>query len=231
MNEEGLRVKEIIYMGDPLCAWCFGFAPVLDALIERFGATVPFRVIMGGLRVGDPLLVTGTVKQKLVENWRGVTQATGQPIHGHLLAEAPDFLYDSAPASRAVVAVRRMEPSLALPYYQALHHAFYREMKDITQPELLCDLARGMGLSRSGFAALFASESIRRETDADFNLAATYNALAFPALVLKEGSTASVLNQGYKPLSALSPLLDAWVSGTLPTAEVTPALLIFGRAS
>jgi len=223
--------KEIIYVGDPMCAWCFGFAPVLEALMERFGASVPFRFIMGGLRVDDPIAITDKIKPRLLENWEGVTRSTGQPINGHLLADAPEFLYDSGPASRAFVAVRHLDETLALPYYQALHHAFYMELKDISRPDILCDLSQGLGLDPSKFSNLVASEDIARETEADFDLAAAYNAQAFPSLVLKEGDTASVLNQGYKHLDTLEGHITDWVSGTLPTSEITPALLIFGRAS
>ncbi|SCY65154.1 DsbA family protein [Desulfoluna spongiiphila] len=223
--------KEIIYVGDPMCAWCFGFEPVLDALMERFESTVPFRFIMGGLRVEDPFPITEALKPKLLENWQGVTRTTGQTINGHLLADAPGFLYDSAPASRAFVAVRRLNEALALPYYRALHHAFYLEMKDITQAGVLCGLAAGIGVSPDQFTRLAQSESVRLEAQNDFDLARDYNAQAFPALVLKEGPHASVLNQGYKELSALTGILDDWIKGDLPTSEITPALLIFGRAS
>jgi len=224
-------VKEIIYVGDPMCAWCFGFEPVLDALMERFEPSVPFRFIMGGLRVDDPIPITGALKPKLLKNWRDVTRATGQPINGYLLANIPDFLYDSAPASRAFIAVRRLDESLALPYYRSLHHAFYMEMRDITQPAILCELAAALGVDPGFFSELVKSESVRAEALNDFELARDYNAQAFPALVLKEGSNASVLNQGYKEFSALTGILDEWVTGELPTAEITPALLIFGRAS
>lgn len=223
--------KEIIYVGDPMCAWCFGFAPVLDALMERFGPVVPFRFIMGGLRVEAPIPITEAMKPKLLANWRGVTQTTGQPINGHLLSGAPEFLYDSAPASRAFVAVRGLDEALALPYYQALHHAFYMEMRDITRPGVLCELAARLGISEAVFADRLASEAVGAQTEADFALARDYNAQAFPALVLKEAGTAAILNQGYKPLDGLADIIAAWTSGQLPTAEITPALLIFGRAS
>ncbi|WP_300669973.1 DsbA family protein [Desulfoluna sp.] len=223
--------KEILYVGDPMCAWCFGFAPVLDALMDQFAGTVPFRFIMGGLRVEDPLLITEAFKPVLLKNWRGVTQTTGQAISTHLLSDASDFHYDSRPASQAFVAVRRLDETLALPYYQALHHAFYMEMKDITQPEILGHLAEEVGLNRSVVLDLMTTESVRLETQADFELAAACNAQAFPALVLKEGETASILNQGYKPLNILQRHIADWIHGTLRTDEITPALLIFGRAS
>lgn len=220
--------KEIIYVGDPMCAWCFGFAPVLDSLIEQFESTLSFRFIMGGLRVENPIPITEALKPKLLENWRGVTKTTGQPINGHLLSDVPEFLYDSGPSSRAFVAVRHLDETLALPYYQKLHHAFYMEMRDITTWEVLCELAEGVGVDRSAFSDLFHAESIRRETEADFELAVAYNAQAFPALVLREGRTASVLNQGYKPLAGLSDILSHWATDRIATSDISPALLIFG---
>ena len=223
--------KEIIYVGDPMCAWCFGFAPVLDELMAKFQGEIPFRFVMGGLRVDNPIPITDTVKPMLLKNWKGVTRTTGQPINGHLLSEAPEFFYDSGPASRAFVAIRHLDEGLALPYYQALHHAFYMEMRDIADPSILSHLATEVGIDETLFSSLMESKTIHEETEADFKLAIDYNAQAFPALVLKEGERASILNQGYKPLSSLLWVIDEWVSGTLTTAEITPALLIFGRAS
>lgn len=40
--------KEIIYIGDPMCSWCWGFSPVLDQIRETYGAMAPVRVIVGG---------------------------------------------------------------------------------------------------------------------------------------------------------------------------------------
>ena len=42
---------EIIYVGDPMCSWCWGISPQLNAL-ERYGKQqgIPFRLVLGGLR-------------------------------------------------------------------------------------------------------------------------------------------------------------------------------------
>ena len=220
--------REIIYVGDPMCAWCHGFAPVLDALVEQFHGTVPFHMVMGGLRVTDPIAVTEAIKSKLIENWNGVTRTTGQAINGHLLAGASEFLYDSAPSSRAFVTVRRLDPQCALPYYKALHHAFYMEMKNITDGTILKDLAQGVGIVPEDFTRLVDTEEIRKETEQDFALAVAYNAQSFPAIVLREGETTAILSQGFKPLDALEKHIKRWVDGDLTTDQVTPALLIFG---
>ncbi len=29
----------LVYVADPMCSWCWGFSPVIDAIRERFGST------------------------------------------------------------------------------------------------------------------------------------------------------------------------------------------------
>ena len=41
-----------IYFADPMCSWCYGFAPTVRALRRRYGEVLPIRVVMGGLRPG-----------------------------------------------------------------------------------------------------------------------------------------------------------------------------------
>ena len=220
--------KEIIYVGDPMCAWCFGFASILDEVMERFGQEVSFHLLMGGLRVDNPVRITQELKPRVLENWERVTKTTGQAIHGHLLEAAPEFSYDSRPASIAVVAVRRLKPQAAFAYYKTLHEAFYLRLEDITKPEVLCRLAQEVGVCPEAFQKEMASKEIENLARRDFETAQDYNALAFPAFVLKEGETASILNQGYKPLETLLPHITNWVRGTLETEKVSPGLLIFG---
>ncbi|MFQ5676672.1 MAG: hypothetical protein ACE5G1_12310 [bacterium] len=62
---------EIIYIGDPMCSWCWGFAPVLDQIIEKFGDRAGFRIIVGGLRPGEHAqLMTDEVKSYIRTHWQ-----------------------------------------------------------------------------------------------------------------------------------------------------------------
>ena len=38
---------EFIYVGDPMCSWCWGFAPVLERMTEVY--EIPIRVVVGGI--------------------------------------------------------------------------------------------------------------------------------------------------------------------------------------
>ena len=44
-----------IYFADPMCSWCWGFAPVIEqTLRRRYGEAIPVRLVLGGLRPGPP---------------------------------------------------------------------------------------------------------------------------------------------------------------------------------
>jgi putative protein-disulfide isomerase len=41
-----------VYFADPMCSWCYGFAPVMRQLRQRYGDVAQVRPVMGGLRPG-----------------------------------------------------------------------------------------------------------------------------------------------------------------------------------
>ena len=44
---------EIIYVGDPMCSWCYGIAPELKKLKSHYDTkNIPFKIIVNGLRPG-----------------------------------------------------------------------------------------------------------------------------------------------------------------------------------
>lgn len=61
----------LIYVMDPMCSWCWGFAPVAAALIAQAReAGVATRVVPGGLRTGGSALDSSTRKY-ILEHWQG----------------------------------------------------------------------------------------------------------------------------------------------------------------
>src|SRR5690606_34435684 len=92
--------QRLIYIMDPMCSWCWGFAPVLDAL-QSAHPQLPLHLVVGGLRPGvtDPL--SEATRRTLGEHWQAVGRTSGQPL---LTPDAlPDgFIYNTEPACRAL---------------------------------------------------------------------------------------------------------------------------------
>src|SRR3990167_3885978 len=104
----------LLYVMDPMCSWCWGFAPVLAALAEQAAAAgVPMHLVVGGLRKEQAALdPAGRVR--ILAHWQAVNASTGQMFNfNEGLPEG--LVYDTEPACRAFVTARRPASYLALP--------------------------------------------------------------------------------------------------------------------
>jgi putative protein-disulfide isomerase len=70
----------LIYVMDPMCSWCWGFAPVAEALVQQARAVdVRLHLVIGGLRSGSAALEP-TTRGYILDHWQAVEEATGQPF-------------------------------------------------------------------------------------------------------------------------------------------------------
>jgi Predicted protein-disulfide isomerase len=208
-----MDTPHLIYFADPMCSWCYGFSPVVEDIRRAFGRALPIRVIMGGLRPGTETPMTPEARAELVGHWRHVTEATGLPFDPAAL-EGEGFLYDTDPAARAVVVVRRGGQETAVAYLGRLQRAFYAEARDITSGEVLADLAAEFGLGRDDFLAQWASEEAKHETWGDYAVSQRAGVTGFPTLVAGPNAQGAygVVTRGYAPSEPVVGALRAWIS-------------------
>jgi putative protein-disulfide isomerase len=197
---------QLIYFADPMCSWCWGFAPVIEAIDAAWGDRLPIRLVMGGLRPGTAEVMSEAAKATLRGHWREVTAASGQPFGPSGLDEA-GFIYDTDPAARAVVLARRRHPAGALPYLQALQRAFYAEGRNITEPAVLADVAAVAGVWDDGFAEALADETVKQETWRDYATSRGAGVSGFPTLIIGPRSDGAyeAVTRGFRPADEVLP--------------------------
>ncbi|UTP38632.1 DsbA family protein [Phenylobacterium sp. LH3H17] len=207
-----METPHLIYFADPMCSWCYGFSPVIGQIRQAFGRSLPIRLVMGGLRPGTDTPTTDKAKAELVGHWGHVHEATGLPFDGAVL-DRPGFLYDTDPAARAVVRVRREDPEKALVYLGRVQQAFYAQNQDVTKPETLADLAAELGVDREAFLADFETDDLKHETWADYGTSQRAGVTGFPTLVAGPSAdgTYGVVTRGYQPAEQVLPLLHRWM--------------------
>lgn len=203
--------SRLLYVMDPMCSWCWGFAPVARALVEQARAAgVPLALVMGGLRTGQGAALEPSTKRYILEHWHAVHDATGQPFRFE--DALPDgFVYDTEPACRAVVSARRLDEDCAWALAGEIQKAFYAEGRDVTQASVLTELAERVGLPRIEFADAFDSQENHLTTLADFSWARDLGIAGFPTLLAERDGQLALLTNGYQPLEQLAPLLDRWL--------------------
>jgi putative protein-disulfide isomerase len=201
----------LLYVMDPMCSWCWGFAPVVDRLAERAAAQgIPLRLVVGGLRRERVAQDTAS-RVRTLAYWQAVQETTGQPF---ALDQGPPegLVYDTEPACRALVAARQLDEEAVWGLAKRIQQAFYVEARDVTQPALLVELAEASGLPRIEFAPLFDGEPAHQATQADFDWALNLGIAGFPTLLAERDGQLALITNGYQPLAELEPLLDAWLT-------------------
>lgn len=197
----------LVYFADPMCSWCYGFGPELDALL-RERPTLRVDMVMGGLRPYNTEKASAAFRTTIAEHWAHVAMESGLPFNDAALARE-GFVYDTEPASRAVVAVRATQAERVLPYFKRVQHAFYAAGRDVTDPEVLADLAADEGLDRAVFLATHASDAARQAVRQDFSAAQRSGVKGFPTLaVCYPDGRVFLLASGFVRAAALADRLD-----------------------
>ena len=205
--------RELVYVGDPMCSWCWGIAPELDRLLEA-NPEVPFRLVLGGLRPGpDAAEMTDRMAQTLAHHWHQVAARSGQPFD-HSLLERRDWVYDTEPASRAVVVMRHRNEPLAWPLFKRLQGAFYGEGIPISDRHRLAAVVGEFDDDIDGFMEDFDRSDSIKETWRDFALARNWGITGFPTVFLRDGDRGHLIAQGYAPAYEMEISLARLTSAT-----------------
>lgn len=202
----------LIYFADPMCSWCYGFSPVVAQIRRDFGRALPIRLVMGGLRPGTETPMTDQAKTEIAGHWTHVTEATGLPFDPAVLAR-PGFVYDTDPAARAVVWVRRQDADKALTLLERLHAAFYAQNRDVTDPQVLAGLISELGEDGQAFLEAFDGEDLKHETWADYGVSQRAGVTGFPTLVAGPNAegTYGVVTRGFQPGDQVLAVLHGWL--------------------
>lgn len=198
------------YIADPMCSWCWGFAPVIETIRQEYAAALTVKVLPGGLRPGTDTPLLPEKRAQILHHWHSVHTTTGQ-LFTFENALPEGFVYDTELACRAVISVSLIEPDRVFPLFAAIQQAFYVRQEDVTQFTTLKKLAVDLGIPESRFTAMFQSDEAKQQTQAGFQRATQWGISGFPALVIEHGSDRYLITTGYCPVAALHQPLDAWL--------------------
>ncbi len=185
----------LIYFADPMCSWCYGFGPALArALAQRPAARL--ELVMGGLRAFNTQALTPALRETILGHWRHVADASGLPFNRGAL-DRDGFVYDTEPACRAVVTVRESDSAKAFGMLEAVQRAFYRDGRDVTQADVLADIAAANGFDREAFRRRFESDDLREATRRDFATTQSLGVGGFPTLAVGDRPRLDLVTAGY----------------------------------
>lgn len=202
--------RELIYVADPMCSWCWGFSPVIERVAELIRTRASLRVVPGGLRTDTRLPLSEHEVGYIMNEWRKIAAQTGQPFDFDQPLDTA-YVYNTAPACRAVALMTRERPACGLDYLRSLQQAFYVGRRDLKDPEVLADYAQSFGLRRDVFLDKFAQSEVDEALDQDLHFVQQCGVQGFPAVLLRTGPRIQKLTIGYQPYEVLEPHLRSWL--------------------
>lgn len=198
---------ELLYFANPMCSWCWGFAPVMRELGERFQGRVAVTVVTGSLGERQQRPMRGKDKEEVRSHWEHVAELAGQPFDMAFF-EREGFVYDTEPACRALAVVRRHYPTLALPFLTRLQERFYARNEDITDRAVLEAAAGEFGVEPGDFAGAFDTPELVQEVQREWRTTAELGVTGYPTLLALAERKPHVLTVGWRPAAEVAERLE-----------------------
>lgn len=185
----------LIYVGDPMCSWCYGIAPELSNAIDSLGESVSVKLVMGGLRPYNKETMAD-LKDFLKEHWAEVAHLSGQSFNYEVLDQS-HWRYDTEPPSRAVLVVRQLKPEVEFDYFKAIQKAFYLDSKNTNDDITYIELAKEFGINPVTFSKFYDSPEMKELVRKEFEYAGSLGVRSFPTIILKKGDAHFNISNGY----------------------------------
>lgn len=204
----------LYYAHDPMCSWCYAFAPVWAQLHRQLPAGVTVRRLLGGL--------APDTDRPMPDEMRAGLQATWQRIESFVPGTRFNFDFwtrcqprrATYPACRGVIAAREQGEPYDAAMTQAIQRAYYREARNPSEEATLIALAGELGLDAVRFAQLLRDPATQRQLLAEIEQTHALGACGFPSLILVAGARHRLIPLDYRRAASMRKAIEAALEGT-----------------
>ncbi len=178
---------QLHYLHDPMCSWCWGFAPTWNKVKEALEDKVKVTYLLGGLALDNDEDMTLQTQNYVQSNWRRIEEK----IPG------TKFNYDfwikckprrsTYPACRAVISARIQNPDCETSMIRAIQKCYYLDAQNPSNEDVLVSLAIELGLDAEKFQLDLRSEKVNKMLFAEISLAKSLGMSRMPSLSLQTG--------------------------------------------
>jgi putative protein-disulfide isomerase len=206
------------YIYDPLCGWCYGAKP----LVQAAQAVLPVIAHGGGMMTGaNRQTVSPRLRNYVMPHDRRIAEYTGQPFgeaYFEGLLRDETAVFDSAPPIAAVLAAQQVA-GRGLELLGRLQSAHYVEGRRIADETVLIELANDIGLEAEAFLSAFENADTDRHIKASRALLASVGGHGFPTFALEQDGQFTLID--ISPWLGKPQAFAAWLSQSLPADAAT----------
>jgi len=196
----------LLYIADPMCSWCWGFAPQLAQVLERVDDRLDCEYVMGGLARDCDEPMPEDVRAYVQQAWAEVQARTGAEFN-HDFWSRCEPRRSTYPACRAVLAAGLQSATREM--FRAIQRAYYSEARNPSDLITLTELAGELSLDVTRFSADLAGAAVEDALQQGFQLRRRLGVRTFPTLLVEQGEQVTLLAQGFAEFDAMAPSLNA----------------------
>jgi putative protein-disulfide isomerase len=181
------------YIYDPLCGWCYGAKPLVQAAQN----VMPVIAHGGGMMTGaNRKAVSPQLRNYVMPHDRRIAEYSGQPFgeaYFEGLLRDETAVFDSAPPIAAVLAAEQIA-GRGIELLGRLQTAHYVEGRRIADESVLLELAKEIGLEPLVFEAALKSANTEQHIKDSRALLAKFGGQGFPTLALERNGQLTLVD-------------------------------------
>ena len=173
------------YLYDPLCGWCYGAEPLVNAAATVDGLEIELHA---GCLWPQPTQLPEETRRYIQQADGRIASTSGQPfgeayLSGLLLD--PALVLESRPTIAAVLAAQALDPAKTLSMLRGIQHAHYEHGRHVVQTDELLEIAVKCGFDKDVFAAALSSAAVDAHIAEARRLMTQVGSSGFPTFVLE----------------------------------------------
>ena len=202
-DAETMTDNTLIYVHDPMCSWCWGFRPTLEALLQRLPGDLGFERLLGGLAPDSEVPMGAEMQAHLQQTWHRIQERIPGTRFNFDFWTDCEPRRSTWPACRAVVAARRCDPAREDTMIRAIQHAYYLQARNPSDRETLVALAGEIGLDQTAFGRHLDDPYTAASFEQEMQRAHRMGADSFPSLRLQIGESIWPIAVNYTDADAM----------------------------
>jgi putative protein-disulfide isomerase len=196
-------MNRLYYAHDPMCSWCWGFAPVLRKLSNALPEGLPMTRLLGGLAPDTDKPMPLELQKRLAQFWRTIqARIPGTEFNFDFWTQCQPRR-STYPSCRAVIAARLQGREFDHLMTTAIQRAYYLQARNPSDEDVLIDLAQELGLDREIFAQQLVSVAVDQEFTRERIRCRELGLNSYPSLLLETGDERHHIRIDYRDHNAM----------------------------
>ena len=192
-----MKKDTLYYVLDPMCSWCWGFSKTWSAIKSSLSDEISIQYVMGGLASDSNEPMTEEMREYIQTMWRKIERSIPGTKFNYDFWSNCSPRRSTYPACRAVIAIRKQNPSLEERMINSIQQAYYIDAKNPSDDSTLIGLASKLDIDIEQFKKTLNNNETQSVLLKDISIAKHLGAQGFPSLFYKDSKEIRPLQIDY----------------------------------